>query len=175
MALHRNINAMQQNSQFATRHCFHYLPAYWAPLSNIRVNGVSHEETSTFQFQLHQNLTSRKRVRNSHTCLVWHHILPGCMRPTPVQAEYGSSQISGGIGFKPSQEYTPKTDSRILPHDAVECAPPRLCTWTSKIGLLDEKGNHILSSNIHNLRSVGLAKWVIVYSWVLNIAVMQVL
>ena len=48
----------------------------------------------------------------------------------PVQALYGSSHISGGIGFIPSHEKHPSTASQNLPQDGMYVMPPRdrICT-----------------------------------------------
>jgi hypothetical protein len=55
----------------------------------------------------------------------WHQKRPGCSQPMPVQPLYGSSHISGGMGFSPSQEYTPSTASQNLPQLVMWWAPPR--------------------------------------------------
>ena len=57
----------------------------------------------------------------------WHQKRPGCARPMPLQPAYGSSHISGGVGFMPSQEYAPSTASQNLPQLVIAVAPP--CSW----------------------------------------------
>lgn len=68
----------------------------------------------------------------------------------PVQDAYGSSHISGGVGFMPSQEYTPKTANQNLPHDVMYVAPPPLCICTQ------HASDHVLHFTHADVAYVGL-------------------
>ena len=68
----------------------------------------------------------------------------------PVQEEYGSSHISGGVGFMPSHEYTPSTANQNLPHEVIYVAPPPLCICENYAAII---GGACIGLNVLRQRS----------------------